>query len=198
MKIEADQRPVLVALTGPNGAGKTTFYESHLQSYGLRFVNADLLSQELGIDPIASARLARTLCEQLVQQRESFIYETVFSDSVGDKLGFLTKSAAAGYAVVLCFVGISSHNISEQRVAMRVSQGGHDIPSEKLLARFPRTLQNLRKAINLIHDVWIFDNDDLSRPFRQVAVFENQRIVHLATSVPAWLYPIVLEHSQKP
>jgi predicted ABC-type ATPase len=42
-----DKRPLVVAVAGPNGAGKTTFYHAHLQSAGLRLVNADVLAREL-------------------------------------------------------------------------------------------------------------------------------------------------------
>jgi hypothetical protein len=37
--------------------------------------------------------------------------------------------------------------------------------------------------------VWIFDNDDLRTPFRQVAVFENGQRVNLNKPVPEWLTP---------
>lgn len=187
MSLPLDRHPVIVALAGPNGAGKTTFYHAHLQPAGLRFVNADVLARELNLDPYATARLADALRRQLVEQRESFAFETVFSDPVGDKLTFLKEAAAIGYTVVLCFIGISGPEVSEERVAMRVSQGGHDVPSEKLVARFPRTLANLKVAIRDLPHVWIFDNDDLRTPFRQVAVFENGKPVELNEPVPRWL-----------
>ncbi|MBI4024088.1 MAG: zeta toxin family protein [Verrucomicrobia bacterium] len=186
-----DRRPVMVALAGPNGAGKTTFYHAHLQSAGLRFINADVLARELKLDPNAAARLADALRRQLVEQRESFVFETVFSDPVGDKLAFLKETAEKGYTVVLCFIGISGPEVSEARVAMRVSQGGHDVPAEKLIARFPRTLANLKTAIRNLLYVWIFDNDDLRTPFRQVAVFENGQRVTLNEPVPDWFAPLL-------
>lgn len=130
-----DQRPIVVALAGPNGAGKTTFYYPHLQPAGLRFVNADILARELNLDPYAAANLAASLRRELVNQRESFVFETVFSDPVGEKLTFLKEVARSGYTVLLCFVGISGPKVSEERVAMRVSQHGHDVPTSKLLAR---------------------------------------------------------------
>jgi len=191
MKPLLDRRPVIVALAGPNGAGKTVFFHAHLQPAGLRFINADVLARELNLDPYAAARLADTLRRQLVEQRESFVFETVFSDPVGDKLTFLKEAAADGYAVVLCFIGISGPAVSEERVAMRVSQGGHDVPAEKLVARFPRTLANLKTAIRDLPQVWIFDNDNLRTPFRQVAVFENGQQVTLNEPVPDWLRPFL-------
>jgi len=186
MNLPLDRRPIIVALAGPNGAGKTTFHDAHLEPAALRFINADLLARELDLEAEAAARLAEALRRQLVKQRESFVFETVFSDPVGDKLGFLKEAANSGYAVVLCFIGISGPEISEERVAMRVSQGGHDVPAEKLKGRFPRTMANLKAGIRELPCVVIFDNDDLRTPFRKVAAFENGRMI-FQQSLPEWL-----------
>ena len=191
MKSTLDQRPIIVALAGPNGAGKTTFFHAHLQPAALRFVNTDVLAGALGLDPYAAANVADRLRRELVKLRESFVFETVFSDPVGDKLAFLREAASAGYKVVLCFIGLSGPDVSEQRVAMRVSQGGHDVPPEKLTARYPRTLANLRTAIRELEHVWIFDNDDLRTPFRQVARFQNGQRVSLTPPIPKWLKPLL-------
>lgn len=185
-----NQRPLIVAVTGPNGAGKSTFYHTHLQQAGLRFINADILAGEFDMEPYAAARVASALRTTLVDQRESFVFETVFSDPVGDKVSFLKDAAAHGYNVILCHIGISDPQISEQRVAMRVSQGGHDVPSEKLIARFPRTLANLTKAIHELPHVWVFDNDNLRAPYRKIAVFENSRPVFLTNPLPDWFNAI--------
>ena len=178
---------MVVAVAGPNGAGKTTFYHSHLRPAGLRFVNADVIARELGMSAYEGARIAQSIREELVRQRESFVFETVFSDPAGDKLSFLARAAEAGYAVVLCYIGISSAEVSEERVAMRVSQGGHDVPTEKLLARFPRTLANLRQAIQELPHVRIYENDDLACPYRLTAIFENARLVEEHAPMPKWL-----------
>jgi predicted ABC-type ATPase len=182
-----DRRPVLVALAGPNGAGKTTFYHAHLSAAGLRLVNADVIARELGLGAYAAAEVAAAIRGELVRQGESFVFETVFSDPVGDKVGFLKEAVAKGYTVLLCFVGTSGPEVSEERVAMRVLQGGHDVPTEKLVARYPRTMQNLKLAITELPHVWVFDNDDLSDPYRRVAVFEDGRMVEQAKTLPRWL-----------
>ena len=186
-----EKRPIVVAIAGPNGAGKTVFYNSHIRPAGLRFVNADVLVRALDLDAYVAARLADALRRELVRQRESFAFETVFSDPVGDKLSFLKETAAARYAVVLCFIGLESANVSEQRVAMRVSQGGHDVPSEKLTSRYPRTLANLESAIRELPYVLVFDNSDLAHPFRQVAVFESGAKLFSAKELPGWLLPLI-------
>ena len=186
-----DRRPLLVAIAGPKGAGKTTFFEVFLKAMGLPFVNGDVLAEELELEPHGAATLARAIREQLVSRHESFLLETVFSDPVGDKLGFLKASAAEGYTVVLCFIGLPSPGVSEQRVAMRVSQGGHDVPAEKLAERFERTLRNLEVGIRELPHVWIFDNGNLAQPFRKAALFRDGRRVEVHPPIPDWLLPLL-------
>ena len=182
-----DARPIIIAVAGPNGAGKTTFFNAFLREAGLRFVNADEIARELGLDPYEAAKIANSLRRELVKQRESFVFETVFSDPIGDKVAFLNDAATAGYRVVLCYIGISAAQVSEERIAMRVSQGGHDVPKEKLATRFPRILTNLRAAIKELPLVLVFENDDLSRPFRKVVEFQQGKRRVLGKPIPAWL-----------
>ena len=177
----------MIALAGPNGAGKSTFFHSHLSAAGLRFVDADVVARELGIDAYAAAALADALRRELVTQHESFVFETVFSDPVAEKLTFLKEVASSGCTVVLLFVGVSGPEICEERVAMRVAQGGHAVPAEKVAARYPRTLANLALAIRELPHVLVFDNDDLTSPYRRVLVIENGEITFRADPVPAWV-----------
>jgi len=182
-----DRRPIVVAVAGPNGAGKSTFYRAHLAPAGLPFVNADVLAAELGLDAAGAMRTANALRRSLVTRGESFVFETVFSDPVGDKLAFLAETAASGYTIVVCFIGLASADLSEERVAMRVLQGGHDVPHDRLKARFPRTMANLHAAIQQLPHVLVFDNSDLARPFRLVAVFEHARRAEDSEPIPGWL-----------
>ncbi len=156
-------------------------------------VNADVLARELEVDAYRAAEMAGALREKLLEQHESFVFETVFSDPVGDKLSFLQRAARAGYNVILCFIGISDPAMAEERVAMRVTQGGHDVPTEKLATRFPRTLENLRKSIRTLPHVFVFDNNDLSDPYRRIAVFHNGEADFLSESSPVWMREILGE-----
>ena len=168
-----DKRPIIIAVAGSNGAGKSTFYESYLSDGGLRFINADDLSASLGLSPYEAAELATAVRGELVNQRESFIFETVLSDPVGEKVDQLASYAALGYTVVLIFIHIEDAAESSRRVAMRVCQGGHDVPDDKLRARFERTLANLQRAIERLPHVIVFSNQDLSDPYRLIAIYQD-------------------------
>jgi predicted ABC-type ATPase len=186
-----DRSPTLVVLAGSNGAGKTTFYHAHLKSAGLRFLNADDISRELGINPYEGASIVTGLRRELVKRKVSFVFETVFSDPVGDKLAFLKETAESGYTVILCFIGLASAAKSDERVTMRVTQGGHNVAPEKLIARFPRTLANLKAAIVQLPHVLVFDNDDLQSPFRHIATFQQGCPFWLATRPPRWFENLI-------
>jgi predicted ABC-type ATPase len=168
-----DARPILVALAGSNGAGKSTFFYAHLAGVGLRFINADDLAAEMRLGAYEAAELAASLRASLLEQGESFVFETVLSDPVGAKVEELEEAGRRGMHVVMMFVRIDSPETSRQRVAMRVLQGGHDVPDEKLEARFQRTLANLERAIKRLPLVIVFDNTDLARPFRLEAVYQG-------------------------
>jgi len=184
-------RPLVIALAGPNGAGKSSFYRAYLRKSGLHFVNADIIAIEAGLDAYKAAEVAGRMRRDLVAMRESFIFETVFSDPVGDKLNFLREAEALGYTALLLFVGIPSPQFSDQRVSMRVSKGGHDVPREKLAERFPRILKNLERALAVLSNVRVYDNSDFQRPYRLVAGRKVGSGLKLYPPVPDWLKPLL-------
>lgn len=170
-----DRRPVLLALAGSNGAGKSTFHRKLLADKGLPFVNADVLAKELKLGAYEAASLADEVRRLKFEKRESFIMETVFSDPIGAKLHFLEQARREGYAVTLFFIGLESAELSAARVHARVQAGGHDVPTEKLMARYERTLDNLERAIPVLPRIVIYDNSSYLEPYRLLGEFRDGR-----------------------
>lgn len=187
--------PVLVLLAGPNGAGKSTFFRDYLQGLSLPFVNADEIARRLReaalppeteeLDRLAF-EIAERLRSSLLTEGLSFCTETVFSDPQGSKLDFLKQARLSGYSVFLIFIGLSGTELSIARVMQRVESGGHDVPDDKLRSRFSRTLENLRKAIPVVNEAYLFDNSSDREPFRLVAIYSDGQAVRRADSLPAW------------
>lgn len=189
--------PQLIFLAGPNGAGKSTFYLTYLRELGLYFVNADELVQMTGIPNEEAARAADAVRAELLNHRESFITETVFSDPVGSTLGFLRDAITAGYHVRVIFIGLANVVLSDARVTSRVAQGGHDVPAERLARRYAQSLANLKAAIALVPEVHVYDNSSSEEPFRSVLVTKNGKIGSAASPLPAWLSGIVRDDAGK-
>lgn len=184
---------MLVALAGPNGAGKSTFFEAQFLPLGLRFINADVIANELKIGAYEAAAAAEQLRREMVARGESFVFETVLSDPEGAKVDFLRDAAAAGYDVLLCFIGVDSPATSRERVALRVMQGGHGVPKEKLVDRYSRTMQNLTRALKVLPHVLVYDNSRLgvAHRFRFVAEYRHGVPVRFDAELPAWFRVLV-------
>ena len=191
------QQPILVFVAGPNGSGKSTFFAEYLEHLGLPCVNADHIARMLRartpkapddtLDRRAFAEAER-LRAALVEAGVSFCTETVFSDPKGAKLKLLAAARAGGFAVVLIFICLDSAALSIARVRQRVQQGGHGVPEVKLRARFPRTLANMRAAIPIADEAFLFDNSSFDTPYRAVAVYRGGQIVSRHPPLPSWTH----------
>lgn len=151
-------------------------------------MNADQITSALGISTTESSAAADNVRRHLIEERESLITETVFSDPVGAKLQFLRDAIALGYDVTLIYIGIADANLSEARVIQRVQAGGHDVPTDRLERRFTQSLKNLIEATAFVPTVQIYDNSDcIGRPFRLVLTIRHGAIEFEADPLPAWL-----------
>jgi predicted ABC-type ATPase len=185
-------KPLLVLVAGPNGAGKSTYYEAFLSDPSLPFLNADILAAESGLDSFEAARVLDAKRARLIESKQGFVTETVFSDPKGAKLDMLRAAVEAGFDVKLIFIGLESAELSARRVAQRVAHGGHDVPLEKIAARYQRTLDNLKAAITALPDITIIDNSSATEPYRLLARFVNGNLVERADGpMPAWTKGII-------
>ena len=184
--------PRLFMLAGPNGAGKSTFYERFLSDKELPFINADHIARDFEIDSYKAAKISAEMRANLMKRKQSFITETVLSDPVGEKIGILRCAADEGYAVSLFFIGLENADLSRSRVAARVQSGGHDVPEEKLMARYQRTLKNLRLAVDQLPHVVIYDNSRSKEPYRFLVEYRNGAISRRSDiSAPQWAKPFL-------
>lgn len=181
--------PVLHLIAGPNGAGKSQLHRSVLADrVHLEFVNADVIAAERW--PGAelehgheASRAAADRRDELLAQRASFITETVFSHP--SKLDVIRTAQAAGYQVALYVVCVPE-DLSVSRVANRVANGGHDVPDEKIRARWRRMWPLLALAVERSDTARIYDNTSASRPYQLIARYRSGAPVE-ERSWPGWL-----------
>ncbi|MFT5218994.1 MAG: putative ABC-type ATPase [Planctomycetota bacterium] len=176
-------------LVGGNGAGKSTFFDLFLKPKGILFINADQIAQSLDKKnteqaSYMAAKIAERLREDLLFKGISFCFETVFSHP--SKIDFMAEAKAQGYTVILVFIHLHNDKLNQARVAQRVSQGGHSVPTEKIISRIPRTLDHVRRSIHLADETYILDNSLIDDPFRQVAVIKAGITELKIAELPDW------------
>jgi predicted ABC-type ATPase len=189
-------KPVFYVLAGPNGAGKSTLYKALLAAGQIpkdaEFVNADLHeAAHLQHIPDAQQRseAARLWADQrrdeLLAAGKSFVSETVFSHE--SKLALMAQAQEKGFFVLLLVVCMDDPQRLLKRVSQRVNEGGHDVPAERILARYPRTLGNLRKAVRLADAALLHDSETvLPGAHRLIAACEKQNTQVLYEPLPVW------------
>lgn len=183
-------------LVGGNGAGKSTFYRLMLEPLGIAFINADQIARAIYPDDpegnsYNAARLAGQMCQEQIQAGNSFCFETVFSHP--SKIDFLGRARALGYQIILVLVHLEHTDLNKARISQRVSEGGHNVPDEKVEQRIPRTLALVKKAIPLCDQVRILDNSRSDSPFTPVVSIIGGRTTRHLNPLPAWAEKLVGE-----
>ena len=142
------RQPNLYIIAGPNGAGKTTASFNLLPDvlHCPNFVNADEIAR--GLSPFApetvafqAGRIMLQRIEELLPQRVDFAIVTTLATRSYVQL--VHRAQKLGYKVHLIYFFLENEEQAIQRVAQRVSNGGHNIPEEDIRRRFKRGIYNL-------------------------------------------------------
>ena len=158
--------PKLYIIAGCNGAGKTTASFTILPEVldCKEFINADEIAK--GLSPfqpesvaVQAGRIMLARMDELLQKGETFAFETTLATkSYKQKIEW---AQANGYEVTLLFFWLDSPNMAKKRVAQRVAEGGHSIPSETIERRYYNGIANLFAIyIDMVDICYIFDNSE--------------------------------------
>jgi predicted ABC-type ATPase len=155
----------IIIIAGPNGAGKTTFAREFLPQEAdcPLFVNADLIAA--GLSPfapeVAAIRAGRLMLEEIdrnVGERRNFAFETTLAGHTYRRR--IPQWRAVGYYVKLVFLSLRTAEVAIERVALRVRQGGHDIPEDVVRRRFESGMRNFMTIYRQQVDYWqLVDNN---------------------------------------
>lgn len=156
--------PIIYIIAGCNGAGKTTAASEILPNYldCKEFVNADSIAK--GLSPfqpetvaVHAARIMLSRIKELVSGKETFAIETTLTTK--SYVNLFKTAKKNKYKIVLFYFWINSPKLAIARIKDRVKKGGHDIPTEVVLRRYERSLDNLVNMFIPICDEWnIADN----------------------------------------
>lgn len=165
-------------IAGPNGAGKTTLAQSpeFRDLIGVSTViNPDELALEMlhqrGVSSfagasrellqetfLAAAEMTLQRVSAAVDTGEAIAVETVLSTPKYRRA--VEDTLARGGKFCLIYVALRSPQLACERVARRVRAGGHDVPMDRIAARWWRSLEELKWFVRRASAFWIFDNSD--------------------------------------
>jgi len=157
----------LYIIGGPNGAGKTTASYSVLPKIleCREFVNADEIAR--GLSPfnpesvaIEAGRLMLRRIAELLRRNESFSIETTLATRSYFRL--IEQAHRQGYDVTLLYFWLRTPEQAIERVAERVSKGGHNIPSNVIRRRYQEGIDNLFHIYMPIVDTWVLVNNSMT------------------------------------
>jgi predicted ABC-type ATPase len=161
--------PNLYIIAGCDGAGKTTVANILLSEVlnCTDFVNPDNILAGLSASTpervvIRAGRIALNTIELLLQRGVDFAIETTLAGKC--HAGLIKKAQSLGYKVSLIFIWLNTPEHAIQRVAGRVSNGGHNIPDDVIKRRFERGRYNLHSLYIPICNFYTIITTDMGKP----------------------------------
>lgn len=201
----------ILVLAGVNGAGKSSLLGTWLEAEGLGWFNPDSFTRGL-VDagwPLAEANAeawqegTRRL-RQAMAEGHDFAFETTLG---GNTIPRLLREACDRHEVAVWFCGLATVELHIARVAARVAAGGHDIPAEKIRARFDSARENLIELLPYLAELHVYDNsaaadaDGCAEPLPVLALDREglQYPVSVAELLhtPDWAKPIVMRAMER-
>ena len=186
-------KPNLIVVAGPNGAGKTTITEKLLRHEwmdGCVYINPDVIAQEKfgGWNSqeaiIKAANHAQEIREECLADMKSMAFETVFS--IPEKLQFVKRAKNAGFFIRFFFICTNDPSINAQRVAIRVMEGGHDVPIQKIIKRYYRSIANCTEAAYSADRAYFYDNSETDTDPKLIFKTVDGAIVKIYNELVPW------------
>jgi predicted ABC-type ATPase len=138
------------------------------------------------------AALGDFLRRKMLDSDSSFSFETVFSHP--SKIDELRAARENGFITYLYVIATKNPSINLERIRNRVERGGHDVPEEKTVARYQRTMENICAAFLLANRVYFFDNSVSTETgaYQYFAEKRDDRLLIHGSTVPEWFEKNVL------
>jgi predicted ABC-type ATPase len=152
-------------------------------------VNPDTIAQEL--DPANPARVRSCVQagreairwqEALLTQGADFAMETTLAGH--RELALLQRAKEGGYKVTLVYIGVDSTDMLLGRITQRVTEGGHDVPTEDVDRRYIRSMANLAVALQSVDRAFVLDNT--GRRYRLLLSLESGQVKRLSRNLLRW------------
>ena len=155
----------------------------------LKYENNKLIFINIDINSYFASVCADFIRKKLLEYKKSFTFETVMSSY--DKIELLKLSKSLGYRNYLYYISTSDPSINVSRVNNRVSFKGHDVPEDKIISRYYRSLGFLKEAVKLSDRAYIFDNSSDEKTWI-CEITDGSNVDFKVDEIPSWVEEYLL------
>lgn len=155
----------------------------------LKYENNKLIFINNDINSYFASVCADFIRKKLLEYKKSFTFETVMSSY--DKIELLKLSKSLGYRNYLYYISTSDPSINVSRVNNRVSFKGHDVPKDKIISRYYRSLGFLKEAVKLSDRAYIFDNSSDEKTWI-CEITDGSNVDFKVDEIPSWVEEYLL------
>jgi predicted ABC-type ATPase len=161
------ERPILWMIAGPNGSGKSTLYNrTDIEEWGgsVWIINPDLLTARLQTAENLKPDIANATALDRIQawlQASIDVHQTIGVETVLSTPKYrplIEQARDKGFEIRMLYVVLDSADLQLERITLRVSEGGHDVPSAKVVARRQRSFEQLALFAKHLDRLMIFNN----------------------------------------
>ena len=136
------------------------------------------ISRTVKINSYHASFIATYLVEKLFESGPSFAFETVMSHP--SKTELIDQAKSLGFKTYFYFIFADNLNTNLTRVALRVLEGGHNVPPELTTSRAPKVFKLLPQAFAAADSAFVIDNS-----FEATAILlKEEGILHKADEFP--------------
>jgi len=169
--------------------------ENNLLSYvsKLNVIDDRLSFEGIELNSYYVSALADLLHSKLIEAHTSFSFESVMSHP--SKIELLKRASNAGFRNYLYFIATEDPEINISRVKIRVNEGGHDVPPDRIISRYFKTLNNLIAAIRATNRAFIYDNSG-AKATLIAEITEGHNVEIKNSNVPVWFQKYVIEKAR--
>lgn len=193
---------MITVIAGVNGAGKSSIFGQHIRNFDDDYFNPDEVARSymqedssLSLDEANSKawHLNVVFLREAIESDDDYAFETTLGGNTITQM--LHEALDAGIEVRILYCGLNSPELHIERVAARVSRGGHDIPEGKIRERWKNSVHNMLGLVPRVNEVHIYDNsllitDGKPTAKRLIAIKEGILVGEIDQDMPEWAKPL--------
>ncbi|OWP78675.1 hypothetical protein BWK62_04630 [Flavobacterium oreochromis] len=165
--------------------------KSKLENKPINFYIVDniIIDRPKNTHSYESALITSFIREKLMESNQNFCFETVMSHQ--SKIEEVIEAKKRGYKIYFYFICLDDPEINISRVEDRVNKGGHPVDPNKIVSRYPKTLENLLPILKIADKSFLIDNSEKMKIIAETSN-GNLTVLEDENNLPNWFIEYII------